>query len=792
MSLHDIDTDKQGHAGSLSSSALSSSCLPPDEHILQSPPDFSEPKDLFRYPYPSPPQTNCLSTSIPLPGSKPSSSLDAGPGQFGGILDSPLVDIHAGVGVISSQLPISPPPTLPTVTASLPYVCPSSSSGLGLGLEDAPPSDVLPLIVEEDGRKLILETEGKHKNETHLLSPLSPESSFGFGFGFGSLDTLFEDEDEDLHVQPPHSLYEDLVVFDKYNRDVDVRHNDQGSSHLSPANRPPYPSPDLSPEFMTTLSPSSSLHSSLSTLNDVEDEYEYQKSHYDFDDVYDAEDDVIGTQSPSLRTFGLPELDQANEDDLGEDLGVSMSLSSFPSDTTWSSASLSSPLSPSSLSPSHRDWTAVEVKHFDDDNINADHEIDLDFDHSLSSTLGTSLSQSPSSNQIKSLLLLDSGVDVYSPASSFLSSLECETEKSRETFLETLDSLMYTLSNLEQDADAACPFPVISDSETFGSLSYLPSSAPTSIPASLEPSSVTPTHLALPVTSVPLSQSTPLQEATRTLLEHVELRRDLCGLLLLRRKARERMAEAKARETEVEMQPVPVHDQSQSPTSLPAQVQASSAQAVRVRAGARKERKREKERWKEIGSLVHLTLLGPRRRTTATTATAPIIRVAPDIHLDPTSPPQSTFTSSVKDEGSHKTKLKPKPKVSITSLPQLVARMILRRRGMGRDSSSSSSYLNSKSSVTLNSIHDGLPLPCPLNTRPSPRRSGSNGVYSYPYVRSPLWQCMTVSYVSDGDLDSEWDGMSISDNGEVDDDDDDDLGLGLGPVGLRLKGFGSA
>lgn len=574
-------------------------------------------------------------------------------------------------------------------------------------------------------------------------------------------------------------------------------------SHLSHPNRPPYPSPDLSPEFMTTLSPSSSLHSSLSTLNDVEDEYDYQKSHYDYDDVYDAEDDVIGTQSPSLRTFGLPELDQSNEDDSGEDLGVSLSLSSFPTDTTWSSSSLSSPPSPSSLSPSHRDWMAVEVKHFYDDDTNVDHEIDLDFDPSLSSTQGTSPSQSPSSGQNRSLLLLDSGVDVYSLISSNLSSssLESETEKSRETFLDSLDSLMYTFSDLEtQNLDATCPAPVISDSESFGSLSHLSLSAYTrNVPPSLEPLSVTPTHLAVPMTPVALFQSTPLQEATRTLLEHPELRRDLNNLLLLRRQARERMAEAKARETEVEMQPIPVHvpvpeNQSQFPTSSPAQVQASSAQALRVRAGARKERKREKERWKEIGSLVHLTLLGPRRRT----PTPPIIRDAPDLHLDPTSPPQSTFTTSVKaqwndENGANtKTKSKPKPKLSITSLPQLVARMILRRRGMGRDSSSSSSYLNSKSSVTLNSIHDGLPLPCPLNARPSPRRSGSTGPYPYPYVRSPLWQCMTVSYASDtdGDSDSDWDGMSISDNGV--DEDDDDLGLGLGPVGLRLKGFGFA
>jgi len=198
-------------------------------------------------------------------------------------------------------------------------------------------------------------------------------------------------------------------------------------------------------------------------------------------------------------------------------------------------------------------------------------------------------------------------------------------------------------------------------------------------------------------------------------------------------------------------------------TRIPIPTQPQS-QAARAR--ARKDRKREKERWKEIGSLVELTLVPPPSSSSPEMETStPIASTPGEVDVEPTSP-----LSKKKNA-----KEKKKTRVSIMSMAQLVARMILRRRDSG-SASVSGSNSNSKPAHELRS--------------PGPKRSTG------PYTRSPLWQCTTISNLDEDevevhadDVNEDKNGLVISGDLNVDEDSDDDLGLGLGPVGLRLKGF---
>ncbi|KAF9075395.1 hypothetical protein BDP27DRAFT_1314934 [Rhodocollybia butyracea] len=594
-------------------------------------------------PYPSPPYTDSNATRrIPLPGSLSAHSDDIDTSQIGGVLDSPVVFQRA------HSPPLSPPPTLPTLTTELPFGDDQTSTLISAPLALERHMEV----IHSYNLALSLQTIPLGQ-ESHLLSPLSPEfianphdayddeanavAQSTAPFDLGPLGTLLLEEDEspispssmfeeDKCPWTPHSLYSTLGYIDVGQEFLSHNHQDQrhlqslceySMDHFLPG--------IVSEQLGDFPYPSSPL------IAHRELDLDGYSSYFDHYGDYGG---APGSQSPCVRTLDLQE--DNDEAELG------LSLASFPAPGV--NISPMPPPTASSLFSSECDWDPSSST----------------LDATTDSTIAVS---APGS----SLLLLDvdfeynehAPMSLPSPSSSSISS-------SPDILLESLDSRIFNLGE-----------------------------------ADLGPEYV-------------------------TLMSHPELQDDLRALLALRRQAQVAEKAAKCREHELEMS---MSLQEQERRNISPDVKITVPQ-MQEKFDVRSSRKRQKERCREIGALVSLTLFGESKPIT-----------------EKSSSQQNSSHMNSSEASTKLSKKVSKKKRSITSMAQLVARMVLRRRDASTERFTSRQ---------IGSVHHGLCSP-PGGSRP--------------YTRSPLWQCVTVDDQAD----------------DLEDDDDDSLGLG---AGLNLKGFG--
>ncbi|KAF5374048.1 hypothetical protein D9757_010054 [Collybiopsis confluens] len=709
----------------------------------------------------------------------------------GGVLDSPIIHYNPHTG------PLSPPPTLPTSTTTLP--CAADVEGL----EDD--HDVPAWFDSGFGsrtRNLVVSLPVTHSatSEPHLLSPLSPEfiidpagihrqrheqtpsstaetgddsssssppSPHGFSSEPMDLDVfLAEGElEQDVEMRPPLEEQEPWLPRSLYSlpdnefggRDNDLTptyphsvHYRQGFGHTF------YPSPDVSPE-QSIDRPSASPSTISSTLDGIRMRQSQRERHIGLDGEYDYEDmdyqhDLLGSQSPSIQTLGLPELDDEDDE---MDLGLGLSnFASFPPSTFEQEDELpfsSLPSTPSST------WPSPVPSPFATSSATSETHMTDEFN---GSSLNLS-SSSSTSNAAAGLLLLDpeSESDTristrspsLSPPSSISSSISDDSPSSISLTesLESLDSRLFILPSLLGTGE----YPTLDTHpdlvgdlnrlmelrrRTQGKVKELECKVGKRLSLSSSSSSGSGSSSGSVSASSPISSSFSSKDRT------VDDGREVEGKnVVLRRVA--------------------------------------LAQTQNERAEARAMRKREKERWKEIGALVQLTVFGGRRRwrhdqdqdqdqdqyqsgSKSKSAVAEAKVVAETVTRDPA-------MGLPRGEQAHSSRspfAKQDERLSITNMAQLVARMIMRRR----DSSYSPSPSRPVSYVSRPTRSGGL-----ISSPPSGTRR---------YAKSPLWQSMTISYGDDGDV-PESEGSDAMDGLDDDEDDDDDLGLG---IGLRLRGFG--
>ncbi|KAJ4474819.1 hypothetical protein J3R30DRAFT_3503247 [Lentinula aciculospora] len=740
--------------------------------------------------------------------------------RTGGVLDSPVICMH-------HSAPISPPPTLPTLTAVLP---PNEEDQADVLNIFTPPSLLescreYPNSCDIHPSLSALNTDQTDQSElalqkNHLLSPLSPKlvnsiagvrsvrqsphlpsSDFGaanssggsdelsepfWPFDFGPLDlnSLLLDQE----ISPSSlGMFKEKRSWILHSMKSSLNHDDS-TSHVSERTTTPklcyysdnsfhpsrhqtqdrirvprrpkhpfYPSPDMSPEqpiesaFPYPSSPLIQRYIELDGLENREglgypehselvDQPTGQSDRYDNNEHYDygyEGDGAVGSQSPSIRTFSLPELETDGDSYIGPDSGLGLSLTSFPS---------SSEVAP-----------AVEV----------DSSIFPSSRHTWSSSLSSSI---PSSSTLR-----------YPPSasSSTFSNPSSSSELKLDSFYQLLSPIQ--LSSTESDINSLYTSPsnllldVNHDSSPISQSNgaFYPNrlSSPNTLVESLDSRL---SYLSSDSSSINIPPDIDCPEYT-TLRAHAELHRDLLQLLVLRRQAQVAEKAAKRRERELDAQVGISGMIGQDVIELdsikpPARSLAVVAQAEKLK--ARSTRKREKERCREIAAMVTLTLFGSGRGTDPDPKSMDDANEAASDSTEFSQGSRLTTSSISHCKKELKERKKKKKKVTLMSMAQLVARMILRRRD--HSVSSQSSFSHPKS-------HQPLFSPPGVG----PRR----------YVKSPLWQCMSIDYHEDDlgegeilgvhvGLDVE--GRSGRQQQEAQDEveDEDDFGLG------SLKGFG--
>ncbi|KAJ3981434.1 hypothetical protein F5890DRAFT_541692 [Lentinula detonsa] len=701
--------------------------------------------------------------------------------HIGGILDSPVLHMHL-------RVPISPPPTLPTFTADLPSNKEDQAS---------PPDNVFtPSLLElymgdRDLHGLTLDQCNQPELalwNAHLLSPLSPQSTDGitylctspqlsggpsalspcegsdrftepfppFGFDPLDLNSLLLDQeampstmsstldmlDEAKCSWMPHSLYSPLDHIDtarctgetttphsSYSQNLsgplchhqaqDWDHVQRHLSYPSPEFSPdqpmesalPHPSPPLVRRYieLDDLKDREHIYDGLSALasgsNQSAEHFNSYDDHYDYE--YDA--DALGSQSPSMRNFMLPELEADAEMEITSDSGLGLSLTSLPTSSdllTSPSSSVQSLPTQACSSSASSSTTLLELPQWGSE---------PDTSKSASSVeLGIfeSDDQFDSHNTKSSnFLLLD--MDIHSSPPSQTHTLYPDRLPSPNTLIESLDSrlshfpLDSSCTNIFSDAD--CP-------------------------------------------------------EYKVLRANPGLYQDLLQLLALRRKAQtvERNAKRKEQELEAEVDVMRI-GRTGTDARLPPP---SLAVAQAEKAEARSARKREKERCREIASMVALTLFGGGGNGTESNVNVKSSDDDAAANIDSMDFGQTFLMKTGASQfikGSNERKKK-KKRVSLVSMAQLVARMILRRRDNSCSPSSFSGPVSHQ----------------PLFSPP--------GVGPRHYAKSPLWQSTTIGYNEEVRCEDVNMGLGVEggvvekDKGEID---NDDLG-----VGLRLKGFG--
>ncbi|KAJ3822674.1 hypothetical protein F5880DRAFT_644805 [Lentinula raphanica] len=756
--------------------------------------------------------------------------------HIGGVLDSPVVCMH-------HRAPISPPPTLPTLTADLPSNEPCfATPSLSMMLE---PSKVERYTASQAVQFSQFSQPELTPWNAHLLSPLSPQSTSGItdigpsphflgGTAFEPLEGLDKDNlSESLDFDSLVSLDSNSLLFDQdalsssYLAQSPLDTLNSGTGKVAkpyfsqdslptsfaryptptPERHFSYPSPSLSPEQPKPMDTSffslstlpmpvqrqrqrhieldhlldrdcpedasgnerfTERSTELSTKHFVDDDYDGHDEDYHHILSYDS--DILGFQSPSIRTLSLPDLVEVTESSSDPGPGSSSSFTSYStstssdeSPTSQSSSSssslellLSSPkLCSSSASSSSTSTSDPQCEQPELDRSAYQYPFELDLLISDSDFQETS-----PSNTL--LLDMDIGMDVQ--IQSAPSSQTCtvypypDRLPSPNSFIESLDS---RLSHLPFDSSCA---------------------------------------------DIPYTFSADTCPEYTILRTHPELYHDLLQLLSLRRKAQRAEKDAKRREKALELEAREVQvvrvdgmrvrngkEKAWSDSTDTRVPPPSLAFAQSEKAEARSTRQREKEKCREIASLVALTLLGDggSQRPSSSSASSDDDSKARAGLIEPDQMDRTFMTTtdanalrSKKELLQNKKSKKSKKKVTLVSMAQLVARMILRRRDRFCSSSSFSRPL----------AHQ------PLFSPP--------GVGKRYYVKSPLWQSMTMRY--DEDQESVVEAMSTmrecedssvglgvegveggavvegdeENQGTFDDDDDDDLG-----VGLRLKGF---
>ncbi|KAJ3926336.1 MAG: hypothetical protein NXY57DRAFT_742148 [Lentinula lateritia] len=633
--------------------------------------------------YPSPPQTDIDAVcKIPLPpftsGLYPHDEEEDHPdashstqntrhamstSPIGGALDSPLI-------YLQHPTPLSPPPTLPTPTALLPpaeedhgdtlnVVLPSSLLGSSQEYHYSCNS-ALPFSALEIDQN---DQSDSAPPNPHLLSPLSPQFVTGISAighvnqsprspsdGIGA--TSLEGSELDRSPLGLYSLLLDQTgipsfaspsfgMCEEYKCPWTPRSssNDDGTAryitksmttapHLSysspksshwphqiPLHPPSHP-PFLSPHISTELPMQSEFpHPSSPSIRYIELN----------GPVYDGE--APGSQSPSIRTFELPELEEDEDLETGFDSGLGLSLTSFPSMSEISPAPEDSSSSFSSLSqyilqnsPSLITCSPPTSGPISKPTLESDWD-------------------TPTSN-LSPANFNDAGYDSATPSSMLLLDVNIESSQnikfnpcrlpSPNTLVESLDS---RLSHLPLD------------------------SSPSDIPS----------YADCPEYAVLRAQP--------------DLYQDLLRLLALHRKAQTSEKEAKIREKELVAQ-VELTDtcdagekivstMNVAPVKLPS---SSSAVVEAEKAEAKATRKREKERRREVAAIVALTLFGGAHDTKSKPSDGRV-EVGSTLKSSQTS---TIITGNLYKEPNERTKKK--KKITFMSMAQLVARMILRRR----------------------------------------------------------------------------------------------------------------
>ncbi|KAF8638834.1 hypothetical protein AX17_001892 [Amanita inopinata Kibby_2008] len=385
---HQLDlSDFSSHSTKSSSRWTIPSLILPLPHNNHQSPD----PHLIRQPdYPSPPPTSSQpGRSVPLPnlccntsGLSLVEQSSTSESPFGGILDSPPVMKHE---MLKSQVPLSPPPTLPTFTMSLPLPdhdpAPSRETSRDFNLDSSP-------------NMILAAPDSDDVPRSHLLSPLSPnweamrivagfpqqtpaQDSFFFSDTSYSVPLLVDNGSTDILSHQSFGFQDGFLpgmwqpstpstvdhepVFCGGSEIPDTISLSYRKSHLPLLymSRDDEQESDISWSSMSSKTTSFSRPRHLEEQGSWDEDFELGSTSFSYpsspllsspsssDHEIESNDydcsPISPPSSPSLRSFSeLPIVDDTDDEDFGlehqDGDSISSSLLEFPSDTSTSSS----------------------------------------------------------------------------------------------------------------------------------------------------------------------------------------------------------------------------------------------------------------------------------------------------------------------------------------------------------------------------------------------------------------------------------------------------------------------